>query len=112
MWGAVSDERTGLSFTTAAGPRQLNHCRVRVPWDRDHILLSQIRDFPFVSPPTTRMATVEVFDPASARKAQETPPNNSVIASRRYRTAHVENTASKLLHYCVLRMCCLAMDVV
>jgi hypothetical protein len=32
---------------------------------RDHILLSQIRDFPFLSPPTTRRATVEVFDPTS-----------------------------------------------
>jgi hypothetical protein len=25
MWGAFSDERTGLSFTIAAGPRQRNH---------------------------------------------------------------------------------------
>jgi hypothetical protein len=32
MWGALSDERTGLSFTTAAGPRQRSHSRVRVPW--------------------------------------------------------------------------------
>jgi hypothetical protein len=32
MRGAFSDERTGLSFTIAAGPRQLNHYRVRVPW--------------------------------------------------------------------------------
>jgi hypothetical protein len=33
MWGTLSDERTGLSFTIAAGPRQRNHFRVRVPWD-------------------------------------------------------------------------------
>jgi hypothetical protein len=33
MWGALSDERTGLSFTTAVGPRQRSHSRVRVPWD-------------------------------------------------------------------------------
>jgi hypothetical protein len=33
MWDAVSDERTGLSFTITAGPRQRNHFRVRVPWD-------------------------------------------------------------------------------
>jgi hypothetical protein len=32
---------------------------------RDHILPSQIRDFLISSPPTTRRATVEVFDPAS-----------------------------------------------
>jgi hypothetical protein len=41
MWGAVSDERTRLSFTIVAGPRQRSNFRVRVP------LLSQIRDFPF-----------------------------------------------------------------
>jgi hypothetical protein len=40
MWGAVSDERTGLSFKIPAGPRQRSH-------SRDHILLSQIRDFSF-----------------------------------------------------------------
>jgi hypothetical protein len=34
MWGALSDERTGLSFTIVAGPRQWSH------------LLSQIRHFP------------------------------------------------------------------
>jgi hypothetical protein len=32
--GALSlNERTGLSFTIAAGPRQSSHSRVRVPWD-------------------------------------------------------------------------------
>jgi hypothetical protein len=31
MWGALSDERTGLSCTIAAGPRQRSHFRVRVP---------------------------------------------------------------------------------
>jgi hypothetical protein len=31
MCGALSDERTGLSFTIAAGPRQRSHSRVRVP---------------------------------------------------------------------------------
>jgi hypothetical protein len=35
MWGALSDERTGLSFTIEAGPRQR------------HIFLSQIRDVLF-----------------------------------------------------------------
>jgi hypothetical protein len=33
MWGALSDERTGLSFTIAAGFRQRSHSRVQVPWD-------------------------------------------------------------------------------
>jgi hypothetical protein len=33
MWGALSDERTVLSLTTAAGPRQRSHSRIRVPLD-------------------------------------------------------------------------------
>jgi hypothetical protein len=33
MWGALSDERTGLSFTIAAGPRQCSYFRVRVTWN-------------------------------------------------------------------------------
>jgi hypothetical protein len=33
MWGALSDERTGLSFTIAPGPCQCRHFRVRLPWD-------------------------------------------------------------------------------
>jgi hypothetical protein len=42
LWGALSDERTGLSFVYAAGPRQRSLSRVRVPWiSRPYILLSQ-----------------------------------------------------------------------
>jgi hypothetical protein len=40
IWGALSDERTGLSITTAAGPNQQSR------GTRDHILLSDIRDSP------------------------------------------------------------------
>jgi hypothetical protein len=65
MWGALSDERTGLSFTTAAGPRQRSHFGVRVPWNsRSYFTVSKSR-LPFLSPPTTSRATVEVFDPTS-----------------------------------------------
>jgi hypothetical protein len=67
MWGAVSDERTGLSFTIAAGPRQRSHSQVRVPWySRPYFAGSDSR-LPFSSPPTTRKTTVEVFDPASTQ---------------------------------------------
>jgi hypothetical protein len=68
MWGALSDERTGLSFTTAAGPRQCSYFRVRVPlnsWPYFTVSDSRLH---FSSPPTTRRVTVEVFDPASARE--------------------------------------------
>jgi hypothetical protein len=33
LWGALSDERSGLSFLCAAGPCQRSLSRVRVPWD-------------------------------------------------------------------------------
>jgi hypothetical protein len=67
IWGALSDERTGLSFTVAAGTCQRSLSRVRVPWDsRPYFPASDLR-LPFSSPPTTRRVTVEVFDPASTR---------------------------------------------
>jgi hypothetical protein len=63
-WGALSDERTGLSFVCAAGPCQRSLSRVLVPWDlRPYFTVSELR-LPFSSPPTTRRVTVEVFDPA------------------------------------------------
>jgi hypothetical protein len=71
MWGALSDERTCRSLTIAAGPRQSGHFRVRVPWDsRPYFTVSDSR-LPFSSPPTTRRATLEVFDSASTRDALE-----------------------------------------
>jgi hypothetical protein len=73
MWSALSDEKTGLSFTIAAGPRQRSHSSVRVPWDlRPYFTVSDLR-LSFSSPPTTRRVTVEVFDPASARDCPDSP---------------------------------------
>jgi hypothetical protein len=71
LWGALSDERSGLSFVYAAGPCQRSLSRVRVPWDsRPYFTVSDLR-IPFSSPPTTRRVTVEVFDPASTRVASD-----------------------------------------
>jgi hypothetical protein len=67
MWGALCDERTGLSFTIAADHRQHNHFRVRVPWNSRSYFTASDSRLPFSSPLTTRGATVEVFDPASTR---------------------------------------------
>jgi hypothetical protein len=74
MWGVLSDERTGLSFTIASGPLQRSHSRVRVP--RDSWLYFTVSDsrLPFSSPPATRRATLEVFDPASTRGCLFWPP--------------------------------------
>jgi hypothetical protein len=67
LWGALSDERSGLSVVCAAGPCQRSLSRVRVPWDlRPYLTVSDLRLL-FSSPPTTRRVTVEVFDPASTR---------------------------------------------
>jgi hypothetical protein len=67
LWGALSDERTGLSFVCAAGPCQRSLSWVRVSWDsRPYFTVSDSR-LPFSSPPTTRRVTVKVFDPASTR---------------------------------------------
>jgi hypothetical protein len=60
---------------------------------RDHILLSQIRDFPFSSPSTTRRVMVEVFDPSTRDS------NSSCVTSPLYSlgTAPTENTASSVV---------------
>jgi hypothetical protein len=63
--GALSDERTGLSFTIAAGPRQGSNFRFLIPWNLwPYFTLSDSR-LPFSSPLTAHRATVEVFEPAS-----------------------------------------------
>jgi hypothetical protein len=67
LWGALFDERSGLSFIYAAGLCQRSLSRVRVPWDsRPYFTVSDL-SLPFSSPPRTRRVTVEVFDPASTR---------------------------------------------
>jgi hypothetical protein len=44
MWGALSDKRMGLLFTTAAGRRQRNHSQVQVPQDsRSYFTVSDLR---------------------------------------------------------------------
>jgi hypothetical protein len=68
IWGALSDERTGLSFTFVTGARQRSHSRVRVPWDSQPYFTVSDSRLPFLSPPTSRRVTVEVIDPASTRE--------------------------------------------
>jgi hypothetical protein len=57
MWGALSDERRGLSFARVTGSRQRSHSRNRVPWNSwPYFTVSDSR-LPFSSPPTTLKAT-------------------------------------------------------
>jgi hypothetical protein len=98
MWGALSDERTGLYFTMAPGPRQRNYFRVRVPWDSWPYFTVPDSRLSFSSPPTTRRATVEVFDPASTR---ETKLEISGLALHTYSHGtdqRTENTVLLLSH--------------
>jgi hypothetical protein len=73
----LSEERMGLSFTTAADPRQRTYSRVRARGTHDHILRSPPGTgwpsytprhwVPFSSPPASHRATVVVFNPACTR---------------------------------------------
>jgi hypothetical protein len=67
MWDTLSDGRTDLSFTIAAGPRQRSHFRVRVPCNSEPYFTLSDSKLLFSSHPTTRKATVEKFNPASTR---------------------------------------------
>jgi hypothetical protein len=59
-WGALSYERTGLSFTIAVGARQCSHSRARVPWNPQlYFTLSDSR-LPFSSPPTNLRAKTKL----------------------------------------------------
>jgi hypothetical protein len=124
VWGALSDERTGLSFTTAAGPRQRSHFRVRVPWDSwPYFTVSDSR-FPFSSPPTTRRTTVEVFEPASTRDTPIRLANTSpfITLGESYTAEHSTQQYVYLLSWNAfvnihcrgnkcLPSCCLALDI-
>jgi hypothetical protein len=108
MWGALSDERTGLSFKIAPGSRQQSHFWVWVPWGSWQYFSVSDSRLPFSSLSTTRRATVEAFDPASTREWLRDPqgqvpvfisPSNRVV--RLYPqtlgylcTDRVENTVS------------------
>jgi hypothetical protein len=90
MWGALSDERTGLSFKIAAGPRQRSHFQVRVPWySWPYFSVSDSR-LPFSSP-----------HPASTRDAHHLATSGLTLYSRRT-DQRTENTASSIVAW---RLC-------
>jgi hypothetical protein len=110
MWGALSDESTGLSFTIAASPRQHSHSRVRVPWDsRPYFTVSDWR-LPFSMPPTTRKATMKVFDPTSTRgnsdclySLEEDPQKTHSLPSNGY-SNHIKNISSSIVLFTLIRL--------
>jgi hypothetical protein len=76
MWGALSDERTDLLSTIAAGLASAVILGAESRGTRDHILLSQIRDFPF-----RRLLRL-----AGLRWTYSTPPSQSQSQSQSYFT--------------------------
>jgi hypothetical protein len=99
LWGALSDERTGLSFVYVAGPCHCSISRVRVPWDsRPYFTVSDLR-FPFPSPLTTQCLSciVVLFASVAAVKCLLSlfPETATVRAT--------ENIVLLLLHSCMLQ---------
>jgi hypothetical protein len=78
MWGALSDDRTGLSFAIAAGLRQRSRSRVRVPWNSRPYFTASDSRLPFSSPPGTRRTTMEIFEPVSPRGTEDSQLNSSL----------------------------------
>jgi hypothetical protein len=61
MWGALSDKRTGLPFTIAAGPRQRSHPWFRIPRDSwPYFTVSDSR-----LPPTWRARSPYLYPPGT-----------------------------------------------
>jgi hypothetical protein len=68
MWGALSDERTGLSSTIAAGPRRRSHSRVGVPWDSR----------PYFTVSDSRLPFCRLLRLAGLRWRYSTPPPHGI----------------------------------
>jgi hypothetical protein len=88
MWGALSDARTGLSFTIAAGSSQRSHSRVRVPWDsRPYFTVSDLR-LPFFFASYDSQGHGGIFYPASTRVPTEFTNELSFISSGEPNKSH------------------------
>jgi hypothetical protein len=102
MWGALSDVRTRLSFTSAAGSRQRSHSVFISPMNRVAQLCPQTLGSLFVASYDSQGYGGGIrtrLHAGEARTPQKTPlPKSSIVASRRYRMDRVENTTSQLLH--------------
>jgi hypothetical protein len=92
LWGALSDERTGMSFVCAAGPCQRNLSLIRVPWVSEPYFTVPDSRLSFSSSPTTRRVTVEVFDPASTRVSRQ-----DIVLHGRDMNLDLQNTKQKFL---------------
>jgi hypothetical protein len=101
--GVISDERTGLSFTIAADPRQRSHSRVHVLWDsRAYFTVTD-----------SRLPFRHLLRLAGLRWRYSTPPPDGIfngasrLTSSLYNlgTDSIENSASNNLGYYVRIRC-------
>jgi hypothetical protein len=67
-WGVLSEERTGLSFTIAAGARQYSHSRVRLPWDSR----------PYFTVPDSTLPFLRLLRLAGSRWRYSNPPPHGI----------------------------------
>jgi hypothetical protein len=88
MWGALSDERIGLSFTIAADLASEVILGTESRGTRDHILLSQIRDFTF------RL----LLQLAGLRWKYSTPPPHEINPPNRSRSRSLLPATSRHAH--------------
>jgi hypothetical protein len=88
MWGALSDERTVLSFPIAAGLASAIIFGSESRGIHDHILLSQIRDFTF----RRLLRLAGLWWKYSTPSPHGFLPTVFIIVSLIYGTDHVENT--------------------
>jgi hypothetical protein len=116
LWGALSDERTGLSFVQAAGPWQLSLSRDRVPWySRQHFTVSDLR-LPFLSPPTSRrkVTTSELVSVITPRLEPRRKQRLFLVILQSFSLELVYLRRSypvTAAYTCLLKICCLAANV-
>jgi hypothetical protein len=65
VWGALSNERTGLSITVAAGLARTVILGYKSSEHHGRIILSQIRDYPNLEDPRNRVAQLYPQAPGS-----------------------------------------------
>jgi hypothetical protein len=107
LWGALSDERTGLTFIYAAGPCQRSLSRVRVPWiSRPYFTVSHL----CVS---TRLTSSELVSVITSRQWPR-GKHRSLLYSNRFRGngSFVKALLSNGCVYLLIRIFCLAANVV
>jgi hypothetical protein len=106
MWGALSDERMGLSFTIAPVLCQCSHFQVRVPWDSWIYFTVSDSRLPFSLPPTTRRVRWRYSTEWMNEWMIWSIESLNMSFLYNFGTNQIEITISNSSYYCVLIRCC------